>query len=423
MDSSHGNTGKAEVASVGGWDVQPSLCAQRTTNPIRKIVDQMKIDPNPTLQPISLSIGDPTIYGNLPPPAGLADLITAVSNEAKHNGYLHSAGSIAARKAVASVLGPTFTADDIVLGSGCSGALEIAIVALANPGDNILLPQPAFSLYQTIAESRGIEVRNYHCLPDQHWEVDLTHLVSLVDSRTRAILINNPSNPCGSVFSKDHLLSIAQAAEKLRLPVISDEIYADMAFSPYTFTSFAEVSTATGPAVPSLICGGIAKRYMVPGYRLGWVAVHDPANVMKGIRQGILDLSTIILGPNSIIQGCLPKLLADTPASYYESSMHTLQTNAQFCYENLKKIPGLTPIEPQGAMYMMIRIETSMFDENCVNDVVFAKNLIREQSLTVLPGSCFQAPNFFRVVLCPPIDKLQIAIDRIRQFCADHARK
>eukprot|EP00299_Pterocystis_sp_00344_P011190 c5173_g1_i1.p1 GENE.c5173_g1_i1~~c5173_g1_i1.p1 ORF type:complete len:430 (+),score=83.14 c5173_g1_i1:35-1291(+) len=396
------------------WLVEASIVSQRTSNPIRKVVDQLNIPPNPDLPPISMSIGDPTLFGNLPPPTVLVEELQHLSAEGKSNGYSNSCGFQQSRAAVANSLGPHFTADDVVLASGCSGALDMCITVLANEGDNILIPCPAFSLYQTLADSKGIECRHYNLMADRHWEINLDELAGLVDKRTKAIVINNPSNPCGSVFSLEHLKAICAKAAELQIPIIADEIYAHMTFSDTKFYSILDAECR----VPTLIAGGIAKRYNVPGLRLGWVVVHDPVGAFAQVRQGLVNLSTLILGPNTNVQAALPKILAQTPQSYYDESMAVLEKNAKFCYERFSQIPGLTPIQPQGAMYMMVRVDREKFAGAFPDSISFAKDLIREQSVYVLPGSCFGAPDFFRVVVCPPIEKLDIALDRIATFCA-----
>ena len=173
----------------------------------------------------------------------------------------------------------TYTPQDVILASGCSGALELAITTLVGPGQTILLPSPGFSIYHTICANRGIQAKNYQCLPDRQWEVDLTQLESLVDSSTRAILVNNPSNPCGSVFSKDHLMEILALAERHKLPIISDEVYEYMVFPPAVFHPLASLSTS----VPILTCTGMAKKFIVPGWRIGWVLIHSPNQILDEV--------------------------------------------------------------------------------------------------------------------------------------------
>ena len=173
----------------------------------------------------------------------------------------------AAREALAahySTSGNLIHSKDIFITSGCSDALNISIGVLANEGQNILIPIPGFSLYETLASSKGIECKFYRLLPDSKWEIDLDHLESLIDGKTAAILLNNPSNPCGSNYSMQHLLDVLKIAEKHRIPIISDEIYANMVFEGEQFFPLASLSKN----VPILTCGGLAKRYLVPGWRV-----------------------------------------------------------------------------------------------------------------------------------------------------------
>jgi tyrosine aminotransferase len=165
-----------------------------------------------------------------------------------------------------SVPNHTYTPDEIIVASGCSGALEIAITGMLNPGDNILLPNPGFSLYQTITEAHGATAKLYKLDPDRNWEADLEHMESLIDEDTKCILVNNPSNPCGSVFSKDHLNLILALAEKHHLPIITDEIYGNMAFEGLTVFPMAGLTTT----VPVVTVGGLGKQFVVPGWRCGW---------------------------------------------------------------------------------------------------------------------------------------------------------
>lgn len=304
--------------------------------------------------------------------------------------------------------------------SGCSGALDIAITALANEGDNILIPQPGFSLYQTLCDSKGIECRFYNLDADKNWEADLQHMASLIDHRTRAILVNNPSNPCGSVYSKEHLEEIVKVAERYCLPIIADEIYAHMVFDG---SEFHRIATLATKRVPVLSVNGLAKQYLVPGWRVGWITVYDDTEqqVLKEVREGILRLTTLILGANSLVQASIPQILEKTPESFYKELNSVLQKQAFYSMERIEKIPGLDIIRPQGAMYVMVRIDAKRFSEatngEIADDVEFCKALLKEESLVVLPGQCFRMKNFFRIVFCPPIDKLEQAYDRLDQFC------
>eukprot|EP00618_Florenciella_parvula_P036621 CAMPEP_0119494578 /NCGR_PEP_ID=MMETSP1344-20130328/18478_1 /TAXON_ID=236787 /ORGANISM="Florenciella parvula, Strain CCMP2471" /LENGTH=335 /DNA_ID=CAMNT_0007530085 /DNA_START=18 /DNA_END=1022 /DNA_ORIENTATION=+ len=294
-----------------GWNIVPSAKASRTRNPIRAIVDSIakqKLETDKDMIPLSL--GDPTVFGNLKAPDVLVESIVSNARSFKHNGYCHSAGIPSAREAVAQYFGrpdAPLTSDDVILASGGSGALDIAITAALNEGDNLLVPAPGFPLYQVIAESNGASVKQYPLVPERDWEVDCASLEALIDDKTRAILVNNPSNPCGSLFSDNNLREILAIAEKYKLLIISDEIYGTMTFTGHEFTPIAALTTT----VPVLAVGGMAKMFCVPGWRVGWIMVIDRNNVLTegGMRQGLMNLSQLILGANALVQSAIPAVL------------------------------------------------------------------------------------------------------------------
>ena len=369
---------------------------------------------------IPLSIGDPTVFGNLLPPATAIDALGKLVTDCKSNGYAPSTGITAAREAIVQRYSRNpahpITANDVMICSGASGALHIAMDALLGAGDNILLPKPGFSLYATIAGYLNVEVRYYNLLPDRNWECDLAQMATLVNARTRAILINNPSNPNGSNFSRSHLLEIIEFARKAKLPLLSDEIYADMVFAGETFYPLASLSDD----VPVIEIGGIAKQYVVPGWRIGWIVFHDRGGKLKDVQAGALRLTQVILGANTLCQALVPNLLLHTPASYYTTLNSTLAAQALFLSDQIRLIPGLQPIKPQGAMYLMVRILTEEFPEALNDDVKFSSGLLVEEMLFVLPGSCFLANNFIRLVTCAPRAILEQAVQRLRSFCERH---
>lgn len=401
------------------WGIIPaSFMARNTDNPIRKIVDGMKLTPNPDKNMIALSIGDPTTFGNLPLDELIEDAVVESLKSKKRNGYAPSVGYEDTRAAIAAHFThpeAPLAAKDIILASGCSGAIDLAISVLTNRGQNILLPRPGFSLYRTLAVSLGIEVRYYNLRPERGWEVDVEDIAAHVDDDTSCIVVNNPSNPCGSVYSRRHLLDILRVAERLRLPIIADEIYADFVFPDHTFIPIASLTTE----VPILTCGGLTKKYLVPGWRMGWIMMHDRHNAFHEVRHGLIMLSQRILGPNTIIQGAVKTILSSTPQQFFDSSISLIQRNAEQFYSAMSDIKGLKPVMPAGAMYMMVGIEMESFPE-FDSDVDFTQQLVSEQSVFCLPAQCFQYPNYFRVVLTVPQDKLCEASQRIAEFCARH---
>jgi tyrosine aminotransferase len=185
--------------------------------------------------------------------------------------------------------------------------------------------------------------------PERNWEVDLEHLESLIDEDTSAILVNNPSNPCGSNFTEAHLKDILAIAERNYLPVISDEIYGGMNWTSHPFTPLYSLPSS----VPIVTVAGLAKRWLVPGWRVGWVVLHERGGLFKELRRGISNLSQTQLHPNTVFQQALPEIL-NTPKEFFDGVVEVLKTNARLISEKLEKAPGLKVIEPQGAMYTMV---------------------------------------------------------------------
>jgi tyrosine aminotransferase len=357
--------------------------------------------------------------------------------------YTASSGMKSARQAVAEYINKnndlSVSCDDIILTNGCTTALEICFRALANPGENILIPRPAWN-YTTWICGSGIEANFYNLHPDNDWDVDLVHLESLINCKTRAILVNSPGNPCGNVFSRVHILDILKVAERHRLPIISDEVYEFFTFPGVKFHSVASLSKN----VPIITCSGLSKRFLMPGIRMGWIVINDRNEILKNVRQGLLNIAGRNFWPNSTTQLALPDILQNTPKTFFDSNVrrvyvsifrlkkmnaliisHQLiefhfQNNALSAYEILFDVPGLRPIMPKGAMYMMIGIDLDKFPafETCFD---FAQGLIKEQSVQTFPGyPCFFYPTFFRIVLTVPHDLINEACNRIREFCETH---
>ncbi|XP_076297194.1 tyrosine aminotransferase isoform X2 [Lasioglossum baleicum] len=361
------------------WNVLASDIGRNTHNPIRSIVENIVIEPNSTKSVISLSIGDPTIFGNLKPPKEVIAAVQESLVSELYNGYAPSTGYQSAKEAVAEYSSSEFVkvkAEDVILCSGCSCALDLCITALAREGQNILIPRPGFSIYRTLAEGLGITVKSYDLRPELNWEIDLDDLESRIDESTAAIIINNPSNPCGSVFSRDHILDILDVAARYYVPIIADEIYEYMVFPGRSFYSFASLSTE----VPILSCSGLTKRFLVPGWRMGWIIIHDRLNILEK------------------------------------------ESHSKLAYDCVVKIPGLKPIIPTGAMYMMVYIDLPSFPE-FHSDLEFVQRLLMEESVFCLPGQCFDYPSYMRLVITVPVDMIEEACHRIQDFCEKHHYK
>jgi len=190
----------------------------------------------------------------------------------------------------------------------------------------------------------------------------------------------------------------------------------------HVFTPIASLAESYG--VPVVSVGGIAKQYVVPGWRIGWLLFHDAGTGrLAEVKAGALALTQIILGANTLIQALLPALLLQTPREYYDTLNAVLEDQSVFLFTHINAIPGagLQAIEPQGAMYLMVRIRTELFEpEVGKDDVAFSAALLQEEMLFVLPGSCFLADNFIRLVTCAPKHIMEQAVARLTRFCIKH---
>eukprot|EP00929_Paragymnodinium_shiwhaense_P028661 TRINITY_DN16575_c0_g1_i1.p1 TRINITY_DN16575_c0_g1~~TRINITY_DN16575_c0_g1_i1.p1 ORF type:complete len:440 (+),score=110.38 TRINITY_DN16575_c0_g1_i1:81-1400(+) len=404
---------------VEAWAVKTGERAMGIRNPIREIMDTIAGKGNKEKRMISLAQGDPTCYAHLRPSDVMVNAVSKAVQSGEANGYQPSQGHGGCRSAVAEAFNvpsrPALAANDVFMTLGCSEALSHCIAALGKSGSNMLLPRPGFPLYQVLCEYHGVEARYYDLLPDQGWEVDVRHVSKLIDERTSAIVLNNPSNPCGTVYSRSHLEKVLAVAEAKKVPVIADEVYTQMSFGE-KYVACAEVS----PRVPVLSVCALSKRWLAPGWRLGWITVHDAEGVFKasGIPEALLKVCQVSLGPPGPFQAALPAILRETKPEWYTRVLEDLQKSAECCVRRCKTCPGLeVASEPQGAMYMMVRLVPGGL-QGIDDAVTFAGSLLEEESVAVLPGECFHRyPGYFRIVFAAHHGALEEAWDRIEAFC------
>ncbi|KAJ4836041.1 hypothetical protein Tsubulata_030238 [Turnera subulata] len=268
-----------------------------TTANIRGVLGILmgNLDPKDKRPVIPLSHGDPSAFPCFRTTSAAEDAIVDALKSAKHNHYSPSVGLLPARRALADYMNKDLpyklSPDNVYLTAGCSHAIELALTVLAQPGNNILLPRPGFPYTEAIAASCGFEVRHFDLLPEQGWEVDLEAVEALGDENTVAMVIINPGNPCGNVYSYEHLKKVAETARKLGIIVIADEVYGHMAFGSTPFVPMG----VFGSVVPVLTLGSLSKRWIVPGWRMGWLVTNDPTDLLRdsGIELNLSDMEDI----------------------------------------------------------------------------------------------------------------------------------
>ncbi|KAJ3688457.1 hypothetical protein LUZ61_017621 [Rhynchospora tenuis] len=405
----------------------PVLSENKTS--IRGVVGELLQKSNPQKPLISLGVGDAASYPCFRKGHEFAsETIAAVGASAEFDCYAPSYGYPAARRAVADYLsigvtnpGITIRETDVFMTSGGNQAIQVFIAVLARQHgrSNLLLPRPGFAPYEAACELFGVEPRYYDLVPQRGWEVDLAQVRYLADSETVGLVIITPNNPCGAVYSIAHQLQIAETARELGLPVIADEVYGHMVFGNNKFVpmiSYAHVA-------PIITIGTLSKRWMVPGWRLGWLAFTDPNGSLRKVRAATEALMNVTSGPASIVQAAVPRILSDSHEEFHTNTIQLLKSSADMLYQRISLIETLNcPLKPQGSMFMMVEINTKALS-GIRDDMEFATRLIKEESILILPGSVLGLKNWVRLFFGVPIESLKDACDRIESFCKRHQLK
>ncbi|GLJ16173.1 hypothetical protein SUGI_0270070 [Cryptomeria japonica] len=390
---------------------------------IRGVLAMLLSRLSPDKSVIPLGHGDASSFKCFRAPLNVEDALIQSTRSSNFNGYAPSYGILDTRRAVAeyvsSGLPYKLTYNDVYLTVGCSQAIQVCLTVLATKGSNILLPRPGFPVYETVCGYNGIEIRFYDLVPEKNWEVDLDQIEALADDKTIAMVIINPSNPCGAVFDYEHLLKIAKTAERLDFPIVSDEVYAHMVFGESKFVPMGTFASIT----PVITLGGISKRWLIPGWRFGWLVACDPHGILKKgkVQEGVEMLMNITPGPSTVVQGAVPSILKDTSKEFHENILHLLDMAADICYKRIQKIKSLCCYSrPQGSMFIMVKINLSTF-KGIKDDMEFAFRLVEEESVVVLPGSTLGMKNWIRISFAAPIALLEEGWDRIESFCQRHS--
>ncbi|GKC13477.1 tyrosine/nicotianamine aminotransferase, pyridoxal phosphate-dependent transferase [Tanacetum coccineum] len=289
---------------------------------IRNILEDImgNIDETRTGKPIiHLGHGDPSVYPCFRTSAVVEDALIASIHSAKFNCYPAGVGIDPARRAIAEYLSRDLpyklATDDVFLTVGANHAIEVLLTVLGRPDGNILFPRPNYPIYEARARFSPLEARHFDLLPEKGWEVDLDGVKALADDKTVAIVLINPGNPCGNVFTYDHMQKIAETAKQLGILVISDEVYAHQVFGDKPFIPMG----VFGHIAPVLTLGALSKRWIIPGWRFGWIAMTDPAGILKqtGIAGCLKSCLAITADPPTVIQGAIPHVIKNTSESFF----------------------------------------------------------------------------------------------------------
>ncbi|GAA4485170.1 pyridoxal phosphate-dependent aminotransferase [Microbacterium panaciterrae] len=368
---------------------------------------------------LRLNTGNPAIFGFEAPQQIVRDMLATLPTA---HGYSESKGIISARRAVVSryeeVEGfPPVDPEDVYLGNGVSELITMVMQALLDEGDEVLIPAPDYPLWTAMTSLAGGTPVHYVCDEENDWNPDLEDLRSKVTPRTKAIVIINPNNPTGAVYSREVLEGIVQVARENDLLLLSDEIY-----DRILFDDAQHISTAT--LAPDLLCltfNGLSKTYRVAGYRSGWLVITGPKQHAKGFIEGITLLASTRLCPNVPAQHAVQAALSGVQSIetlIAPSGRLHLQRDA--AWEGLSAIPGVSCVKPAGALYAFPRLDPDVHeirdDAKLIYDLLVAERILLVQGT----GFNWATPDHLRVVTLPEPRVITEAIERLGNFLASY---
>ncbi|MBQ0059021.1 MAG: aminotransferase class I/II-fold pyridoxal phosphate-dependent enzyme [Lachnospiraceae bacterium] len=366
---------------------------------------------------LKLNIGNPAPFGFNTPDEVINDMSM---NLRASQGYSDSKGLWNARKAImqyAQTRGiPNVGMHDIYTGNGVSELIQLCLQALLDNGDEILIPAPDYPLWTACSNLAGGKAVHYMCDEESDWNPDLQDIEKKITDKTKAIVVINPNNPTGAVYSKEILEGIVEIARRHQLMIFSDEIYDRLLMDGMEHISIASLA-------PDLFCitfSGLSKSHMIAGFRIGWMILSGNKEVAKDYIEGIKMLSSMRLCSNVPAQSIVQTALGGNRSyEQYVKADGRITQQRDFVMKAIEEIPGLSVVKPKGAFYCFPKIDTKRF--NITDDMKFAYDFLREKHVLIVQGTGFNwpTPDHFRIVLLPRLQVLEEAMSSLADFL-DH---
>lgn len=371
-------------------------------------------------QILKLNIGNPAPFGFNAPDEILYDVIHNLQNA---QGYSDSKGLFSARKAIMQECQklniPDISIEDIYLGNGVSELITMSMQALLNNGDEVLIPAPDYPLWTASVSLGGGMPIHYLCDESADWFPDLADIEAKITPRTRALVLINPNNPTGAVYSKEVLLQIIELARKHQLILFADEIYSKIVYDDAEFIPLA--SLADDVFIVSF--NGLSKSYRLAGFRSGWMILSGPKDIAKSYIEGLDILTNMRLCANVPAQ-----FAVQTALGGYQSINELilpggrLKEQRDISWNLLTQIPGVTCVKPLGAIYMFPRLDPNVYKVE--NDVSLILDFLNQEQILLVQGSAFNIKDtqHFRLVFLPRVDELEQAAHKIGRVLAHYRR-
>jgi len=367
---------------------------------------------------IKLNIGNPAPFGLFTPDAVLEHVTAAA---AASQGYSDARGILEAREAVQRYYRRRgvdgVTVDNVYLGNGVSELIVMSLQALLNPGDEVLVPSPDYPLWTGAVSLCGGRAVHYRCAEDRDWNPDVEHVASLVTARTRALVIINPNNPTGAVYSRETLEQLLEIARRHDLLVLADEIYDQILYDGAIHHHVAALASDQ----PILTLGGMSKTYRLAGFRSGWLVVTGPRAPVAEYLEGLELLGNMRMCPNVPAQHAIPAALDGaidiTPLLQPGGRLRDQRDRA---WELLNAIPGVDCYQPAGALYLFPRLDPEV--HKISDDQKMCIDFLEQQHVLLTHGTGFNLPStdHVRVVFLAPVALLEDAIGRLGTFLSGY---
>ncbi|AZG99039.1 TPA: pyridoxal phosphate-dependent aminotransferase [Proteus mirabilis] len=363
---------------------------------------------------LKLNIGNPAPFGFEAPDEILVDVIR---NLPSSQGYSDSKGLFSARKAIMQHYQARdmrdVTVEDIYIGNGVSELIVQAMQALLNDGDEMLVPAPDYPLWTAAVSLSGGNAVHYMCDEQQGWFPDLEDIRSKISPRTRGIVIINPNNPTGAVYSKEILLEIVEIARQHNLIIFADEIYDKILYDDAQHHSIA----AMAPDLLTVTFNGLSKTYRVAGFRQGWMVLNGPKKQAKGYIEGLNMLASMRLCANVPMQHAIQTALGGYQSiSEFILPGGRLYEQRNRAWELINQIPGVSCVKPMGALYMFPKIDLNRY--SIKDDQKMILDLLLQEKVLLVQGTAFNwpHPDHFRIVTLPRENDLEMAIQKFGRF-------